>query len=177
MSGEHALAFRYLDREIFPARKTDKEAREPRHSVDLLVANNNDNMLGLAELKIRRDKPAYFALIQIMMLAAEFQSPAQRERVAKYYPGKGLTWPAEGPFTDLYIIVFDPPKTGKVFDPPKTGKGNYRDRSFRATSRISERLLKDAGFAQYIRRIAYLEASVENDAMLFKKCFAFGTGL
>jgi hypothetical protein len=166
VKGEEALAFRYIDREIFPGRTTADRARGPRRSLDLLLANDHDRMPVLAELKIGGDKPAYFALIQVLMLAAEFQSPAQRARLLTHERGKDLSWAPEGPFADVYIIAVAPPKTGR-----------YRERSFNATKRISDRLMVDAGFARYIRRIAYLEASVENCAMVFEKRFAFGPGI
>jgi hypothetical protein len=160
-----ALAFRYLDREIFPGRTTGA-ARVRRHSLDLLLANSQDDLPVFAELKIRGDRSAYFALVQILMLAAEFQSPAQRERLRKYYSGSGLNWVKEGPFADVYVIAYAPPKTGR-----------YRERSFDASKKISEHLMAEARFTRYIRRIAYLEASVENRVMLFEKRFAFGLGL
>jgi hypothetical protein len=163
---EAALSFRYIDREIFPGRTTDKEGRVPRRSLDLLLANSDDRTPIFAELKLGGDKLPYFALIQVLMLAAEFQSAAQRARVLRHEWGKDLTWPAEGPFADVYIIAFAPPPTG-----------TYRERSFNATRRISESLAANADFTRYIRRIAYLEASLENGAMVFAKRFAFGPGL
>jgi hypothetical protein len=158
---EKALSFRYIDREIFPGRTTGEE-RVDRRSLDLLLVN--DRMPVLAEVKIRGDRLPYFALTQVLMLAAEFQSPGQRDRLREHY--HDLTWPSGGPFADLYIIAYDPPKTGK-----------YRKRSFDASKKISERLVADTDFAGYIRRIAYLEASVENGVMAFAKGFAFGSGL
>ena len=166
VNGEDALAFRYVDREIFPGRTTDAGVDGPRRSLDLLLANSHDHVPVFAELKIRGDKLPYFALIQVLMLAAEFQSAAQRARLLKHERGKDLGWPPEGPFADVYIIAFAPPKTGR-----------YRERSFDATERISECLVADAGFARYIRRIAYLEAAMEDGTMAFEKRFAFGPGV
>ena len=165
VEGAEALAFRYIDREIFPGRRTDKEDRGSRRSLDLLLANNDDNMPVFAELKIRGDKPTYFALIQVLMLAAEFQSVAQRERLRVTYQNRLASSP-EGPFADLYIIAYAAPKTGK-----------YRERSFDASKKITESLMKDAGVTNCIRRIAYLEASLKNGAMAFEKRFAFGFGV
>jgi hypothetical protein len=163
--GDDALAFRYVDREIFPGRRTDDEKGAPRRSLDLLLANSHDQMPVFAELKIRGDKPAYFALIQVLMLGAEFQSKDQRARLQeKHEWGKDLRWPEEGPFADLYLIAYQPPVRGK-----------YRESSFNATEKISRRLMKDPNFTRYIRRVAYLEARIENDAMAFDKRFAFGS--
>jgi hypothetical protein len=165
VKNEEALAFRYIDREIFPGR-TKGGVGGSRRSLDLLLANNRDHMPVLAELKIRGDKLAYFALIQVLMHAAEFQSPAQRARLLKHERGNHLSWSPDGPFADLYIIVFATPETGK-----------YRERCFNATKRISELLVADVGFARCVRRIAYLKAFVENGAMAFEKGFAFGPGV
>jgi hypothetical protein len=165
VKSDEALAFRYIDREIFPGRRTDNEERGSRRSLDLLLANSHDHMPVFAELKIRGDKPAYFALIQVLMLGAEFQSKDQRARLReKHEWGKHLGWPENGPFADLYLIAYKPPERGK-----------YRESSFNATEKISQSLMKDPSFARYIRRIAYLEAFIENDAMAFEKRFAFGS--
>jgi hypothetical protein len=165
VKGAEALDFRYIDREIFPARTTG-DARSSRRSLDLLLANSHDHMPVFAELKIARDKPTYFAFIQVLMLAAELQSPSQRDRLKAHPGGEDLEWPTEGPFADLYIIAFDPPQTGK-----------YRARSFDATKRISEQLVQEESFSQYIRRIAYLEASGDEGTLKFESRFAFGRGI
>ena len=167
VKGDEALAFRYIDREMFPGRTRRKEGRVARRSLDLLLANSHDQLPVFAELKRGRDRPAYFALVQVLMLAAEFQSAAQRRRLLKHEGAENLSWPPEGPFADVYIIAFDPPTRGK-----------YRKRSFHATKRISESLIADDSFARCIRRIAYLEAAVATSGeMAFTKHFAFGPGL
>lgn len=163
--GAEALDFRYIDREIFPAR-TRRDARTSRRSLDLLLANSHDHTPVLAELKIGRDKPTYFAFIQALMHAAELQSPSQRDRLKAHPGGQNFRWPTDGPFADLYIIGFDSPRTGK-----------YRERSFDATKRISERLVQEESISRYIRRIAYLEALADEGTMEFEKRFAFGQGV
>jgi hypothetical protein len=166
VKGAEALDFRYIDREISPARTTKKDARSARRSLDLLLVNAHDLIPVFAELKIRGDKPTYFAFIQVLMLAAELLSPSQRQRLTAHSGGQDFRWPEEGPFADIYIIAFDPPQTGK-----------YRERSYKATKKISERLVKDPSFSGYIRRIAYLEAtSTKDGTMEFEKHFAFGRG-
>lgn len=159
---EEALAFCYLDREIFPGRTTRAVRVSPR-KLDLLLANSGDRMPIFAELKIGSDKLAYSALVQLLMLAAEFQSPSQRERLRNHSKGY-LTWPPEGPFADLYIIAHNP------------SEGTYREPSIDATEKISEQLVADARLSRYIRRIAYLNA-INTGAMTFEKRFAFGSGL
>ena len=75
MDGYDALDFYYVDRELSPLRTANKDA--PRRSLDLLLANAHDQTPIFAELKIRGDKLAYFALIQVLMLALEFVVPAK----------------------------------------------------------------------------------------------------
>jgi hypothetical protein len=165
VKGEKALDFRYVDYEIFPAREIGTEEPEPRRSTDLLLANEQDRTPVVAELKIGGDKPAYFALVQALMLAAEFQSAGQRARLKKHYPSEKLNWEDEGPYVDIYLLVFEAPAT------------DNRQHSFQATKQISERLVENARFAQVVRRIAYLKGTVLNNSVAFEKIFAFGRGL
>jgi len=167
VKGDEKLSFTYVDREISPARtKGPKETRIARRSLDLLLANDHDRTPVLAELKIRDDKLAYFALVQVLMLAVELLSSPQRERLATHTPVGRITWPGEGPFADLYIIAFDPPASG-----------TYRQESFEATEQISKALLEYDEVSRYIRRIAYLEASPADGGLKFERRFAFGSGL
>ena len=170
VTGGELLAFRYVDREISPLRSkhTRREDRVARRSLDLLLANACDNTPIFAELKLRGDRPTYFALVQLLMLVAEFLPARQRERVAEFQPSAGnLAWPAAGPFADAYIVAFEPPATGK-----------YRQRSFDATARICEKLIARPDVSSIIRRIAYIEAT-DNGAggLAFTSKFAFGRGL
>lgn len=160
-----ALSFVYVDRELSPLRTTAPD-RVARRSLDLLLANSDDRTPVLAELKIRADKPAYFAFVQVLMLSAELLASSQRRRLKGHPPAEHLAWLDTGPFADLYLIAFDPPRTGK-----------YRARSFKATQEISKCLVADPAVSSYVRRIAYLEAVVVDGRLAFKDCFAFGPGL
>ena len=166
VENEPALTFRYVDREIFPGRTGVGKTSGPRRSLDLLLASAQDDLPVLAELKIRGDKPSYFALIQVLMLAVELQSPEQRSRLLKHQQGMNLRFPETGPFVDLYIIAFEPPTTGA-----------YRVQSYDATSTISKKLMEDALVTSYVRRIAYLEATLGGGELTFKKKFAYGAGM
>lgn len=165
VEGGEDLGFRYVDRELSPLRSTGP-CRAPRRSLDLLLANSNDRTPIFAELKIRRDRLAYFALVQALMLAVELLVPAQGARLAAHPPAKDLGWGEHGPFADVYIVAFDPP-----------GTGTYRERSLFATERIAERLVDYAEFSRFVRRIAYIDASSRNGALAFHKRFAFGQGV
>jgi hypothetical protein len=165
VEGGPALSFVYVDRELSPLRTTASD-RVARRSLDLLLANSDDRSPVLAELKIRADKPAYFAFVQVLMLAAELLVSGQRRRLKGHPPADNLAWSETGPFADLYLVAFEPPETGK-----------YRERSFKATQEISKRLVADPAVASYIRRIAYLEAVVDHGGLAFENRFAFGAKL
>jgi hypothetical protein len=134
--------------------------------LDLLLANTRDDLPVLAELKIENDRPTYFGLIQILMVASEFQSDAQRRRLKAHPGGETLRWPGGGPFVDLYIVGFS-----------ANMHGTYRQRSFDATEIISEKLLRNDAFSRHVRRIAYLEAALSAGGLTFEKRFAFGPGV
>jgi hypothetical protein len=162
---EH-LGFCLVDREIFPTRSTEGtvEARDPRRSLDLLLANTQDGTPIFAELKIRGDSLPYFALIQALMLATELLAPAQRDRLRAH--SEKLVWPSKPPYADIYLVVFEAPERGK-----------YRAESLQATAEISERLIRDPFVAQQIRRIAYLQATSDQQGGLeFARIFAVGEG-
>jgi hypothetical protein len=160
-----ALAFRYVDRELSPLRTTG-ENRPARRSLDLLLANADDGLPIYAELKIGADKPSYFALVQLLALAADFLPPSQRDRLQQHAGVSQLNSPDAGPYADLYIITLNAPTAGA-----------FRARSFSATRQISEKLIADRSFSAQIRRIAYLEAVPEDGALAFRTHFAYGDGL
>jgi hypothetical protein len=89
------------------------------------------------------------------VLAAELQSISQRERLSDRY---GLPVPTEGPFLDIYLLAFDPPKAGR-----------YREHAFIVTAKLSQKLPEYRRVSRHIRRIAYLEAFGEGTAMQCKR--------
>jgi hypothetical protein len=160
-----ALAFRYVDRELSPLR-TSGENQPARRSLDLLLANAADSLPIYAELKIGADKPSYFALVQLLALAADLLPASQRDRLHHHAGEPQLKSPEAGPYADLYIVTLNAPTTGA-----------FRSRSFSATRMISEKLIADRRFSAQIRRIAYLEAVPEGGTLAFHTLFAYGDGL
>jgi hypothetical protein len=149
------LAFRYVDREISPLRTTGS-GRSARRSLDLLLVNTTDGHPILAELKIAGDKPSYFALVQILALAADLVTQPQLQRLDTHYPGAGFVWPKSGPHVDLYVIAHATPITGK-----------YRPRLLDATREIITKLNADQKLTSSIRRIAYLTSAVKDGELTF----------
>jgi hypothetical protein len=165
VKGADHLNFEYIDREIFPTRTTvgTPETRQRRRSLDLLLANAHDRTPVFAELKIRRDRLPYFALVQALMLTSEFLATPQRDRLGAHTPT--LVWPASRPFADIYVIAYEAP-----------GRGKYRERSLEATEKICERLMSDGYVPQQVRRLVYLKASSGAESLEFERVFAFGQG-
>lgn len=160
VAGCDELGFAFVDREIFPARSTE-EIRMDERQLDLLLAAS-DGLPIVAELKIRKDKPAYYALVQVLMHASELVSRSQRDRLARCYPAAGFRWPEQGPLIDVYLIGYEADESG-----------TYRGDSFAATERISEKLMADRRFRAVVRRIAYLNASLPGDALEFERRFEY----
>jgi hypothetical protein len=166
VAGADDLAFRYIDREIFPLRQTTPGGPRPTaRKLDLLLVSQ-DGLPIIGELKIREDRATYFAFIQSLMYAVELSSSSQRARMVKYYEGKGFRWRNREPFGDIYIIAFEP---------PKAADDTNRARSFEATSRLAESLVEQPQFNALIRRVVYLEASVGPDGFVFEPRFRFGS--
>lgn len=161
---DDALDFHYVDRELSPLR-TEK-TNIPRRSLDLVLANAHDRTPIFAELKIRTDKLAYVAFIQVLMLAVELIVPANGQRFRAHPLAQGVAWPQVGPFADLYLIAFEPPAAGM-----------YREPSLQATEDIARQLVEHSLVSQYLRRIAYLEAFADGDLSTFTCRFAFGSGV
>jgi hypothetical protein len=162
VEGAPKLSFRYVAREVFPLRQTVAGGPRPsRRSLDLLLASD-DGLPIACELKIRDDTPTYPALIQALMYAIELSSESQRARLDEHYPAT-FKWPVDGPFIDVYLIAFEPPE-----------RGRFRSRFHEATKTISAKLVEDARCSSVIRRIAYLEATVEVNQLAVRKGFAFG---
>jgi hypothetical protein len=164
VAGVTELDFFYLDREIFPLRSKGSP-RQPRRSLDLLLANASDRRPIVAELKIRGDRPTYYAFIQLLMLTSALYAPPQLQRLHKHKASANLIWDEDGPIGDMYLIAYEPPARGK-----------FRERSFEATKEISKRLVGESEVGRVVRRIVYLEASATNGALAFEVKFAFGIG-
>jgi hypothetical protein len=162
VSNEDNLSFRFVAREVFPLRQTEKEgARPERRWLDLLLISDDGYPIA-GELKIRGDSLTYFAFVQALMYAAELSSASQLRRLAQHYDTAGFREATQGPVIDIYLIAFEPPTTG-----------DYREPSFKATKKIIEQMVQDERFTSVVRRTAYLEAAVADDRLLFERRFVF----
>jgi hypothetical protein len=75
------LNFSFVDRELVPTRTTHErffENGEPANCfrrLDWLLANAQDRLPIIAEVKVRNDKNPFSALVQLLMYAAELVTP------------------------------------------------------------------------------------------------------
>ena len=155
------LSFAYVDREIFPGR-TKGVARMRKRTADLLLVNVEDRLPIVGEVKIRSDRPTYFAFVQALMHAAELVSETQRRRLEREYNEARFAWPGDGPFIDVYLIAYEPPE-----------RGEFRGRSTEATERMAEKMMASPKVTRWLRRVAYLEARARDDQLEFEAAFVF----
>jgi hypothetical protein len=160
VADEPRLNMSYVDYEIFPSRTTE-EGRIPRRSMDLLLANVGDGAPVATELKIRRDKNAFYALVQGLALAAELTSPTQRERLRSLY--ESLSVPTVGPFIDVCVIAF------------RAHEGTYLERLLGASESIAKSLMQIPVVANHVRRIVYLSAA-PTESLSLNTTFVAGEG-
>ena len=105
----------------------------------------------IAEVKIGNDMNPFYALVQLLMYAAELVTLNQAKRLLRHYEHlkvSGIAGPGEDdlPSVDLYLILCKYDWHNQV-----------RNELFEATERICERLMKEQAVASHIRRIACLE--------------------
>ncbi|MFN4260914.1 MAG: hypothetical protein ACK4RK_16590 [Gemmataceae bacterium] len=170
------LDFVFVDRELVPARTTGNaffENDDPSIRVrrlDWLLANAHDQLPGIAEVKVGNDKNPFYALVQLLMYAAELVTPAQLSRLRRHYPDRfklpdsaGGGTDAQGPVMDLYIVISN-------YNP----RSDLRQEILETTSQLAQRLVVEKGVSRYIRKIACLDVTLEKDKQLrFTKVFEY----
>lgn len=155
------LSFGFVDREIVPARTTgnaafeDDERSTRVRRLDWLLAGTRDRLPIIAEVKVGGDKDPFYALIQLLMYAAELATPAQRARLERHYPGR-FAFPAaageadeSGPVLDVYIVL-------SGYNP----RSGVRQQILETTNQLCRRLVAEPGVARYVRRIACLDVGL-----------------
>jgi hypothetical protein len=115
---------------------TTREAVLP----DLLLAHP-DGFPILAEVKVKNDANAVYALVQVLAAAAHLVTPSQRIRLGAQY--NRLKVP-DGPCLDLFVLLHDPPQSGTA---PRLAE---------AARQLAGELLEDAAVAKHIRCIRFL---------------------
>lgn len=173
VEGAPGLSFRYVDREIVPARTTGGalyENGEPATAgkrLDWLLANLRDKTPILAEVKIGDDRNPFYALIQLLMYAAELVTLSQRQRLNRCYPDK-FAMPdgvdgEDGRRVDLYIVLAD-----------YNGASAVRASLLDEVQGICEQLSAQGVFRQHVRNLACIEADFTPPGQVrWRRRFAF----
>ncbi|REJ91808.1 MAG: hypothetical protein DWQ35_13980 [Planctomycetota bacterium] len=180
VTNDPTLQFRYVDREIVPARTTggvQYDNGDPATSgrrLDMLLTDTTARTPILAEVKVGNDKNPFFALMQLLMYAAEFATPHQYERLREHYPEQFCPASVEYeigeetngvPLMDLYIVL-----SAYNFRSP------VRADLLEMTDSICSRLVELPGIGRHIRRFTCLEAKQPNVGGLeFEKLFCHST--
>jgi hypothetical protein len=111
-----SLGLTYVDRELVPLRTsahggaTSARSRRSRR-LDLLLAAS-DGAPVISEIKAQTDQHPFYALVQLLMLAAQLATPYQRDRLSKHYPAISRT---DGPLELCLVLAgneryfFEPP--------------------------------------------------------------------
>jgi len=147
--GEPNLDFRYVERELVPARTTaaaeysNGQAKGKFIRFDLLLAAE---LPILCELKLRHDNSsAFYALVQLLTSMSELATESQRERLWRYY-SPDLPDPRFARF-DLYLMFH-----GFNFN------SKPKSEILGLTGRLAEELLLFSEISTHVRRIVMLDS-------------------
>lgn len=166
------LSFTYVDREIIPTRTTggarfsDGRKAKTGKRLDWLLANLADRRPIIAELKVDDDKNPFYALVQMLMYAAELVTRNQAKRLTRHYeqlliPGIDGQGDDDLPSVDLYYILCN-----------YNWRSQVRSELFETTERICECIMEERAVNSHVRRIACLEAKLNEQGQLsFHKLF------
>ncbi len=167
------LDFCFVERELVPARTTGNavfENDEPSIRVrrlDWLLANAQDRLPIITELKVGNDKNPFYALMQVLMYAAELATPNQLTRLQRHYPDRfsipASDGTAHGPVLDAYIVLSN-----------YNSRSGIRQEILETTNQLCQRLVGEKAISKYIRRIACLDVTLEEGRKLrFTKLFSY----
>ena len=163
-----SLNFRYVNRELVPARTTrlaeysDGTSKRAFIRSDFLLASD---VTILSELKLNTDETAFYALIQLLASACELATNHQRRRLSRYYhkdhkDHKALPLPITR--FDLYILFHNYNERSKP-----------RNRILERTGELAKEILSFRSVSDQIRRIAALDSYLSDDGKLvFKRLFS-----
>jgi hypothetical protein len=157
------LSYGYVDRELWPARTTGgvpfTDGRSARQAprLDLLLVDADERTPVVTEVKVRGDQHPFYALIQLLMLAAQVVTEPQQERLREWYPGR--FGDGDGRI-DLCMLLA-----------ANVDRGRYRPRLFEIADELSGRLLDRDEVGPRVRRIACLDVRLEHDRLVFERRF------
>lgn len=160
VSSSPRLDFSFVDFEISPIRTTRSEfetgdpGRRGRGGLDLLLANRDDQLPIVGEVKADTDRNPFLGLIQSLTYAVELSTVPQRDRLARHYPGR-FTLIESGPWVDIYLFLLRYPAD------------DDSQHFLTLTDQIAERIVSaDSPVATIVRRIVGLHCPMTPDCPL-----------
>jgi hypothetical protein len=168
------IGLRYLDRELVPLRtaggdkETSAKSRASRRLDLLLVADDGTPVI--TEVKAKADQNPFYALVQLLMLAAQLSTLHQRVRLNNCYAELRQS---AGP-ADLCLIVAA--NLRYLYEPPdgwKARRPKFRPALALEAERLSTELLTETQLERYLRRITWLDASIVEGRLTFTRLRAF----
>ena len=171
VANDPELNFNYVDREIVPTRNTGGAEFGDGGSgkrLDWLLANQQDRRPIIAEVKVSNDMNPFYALVQMLMYAAELVTRDQARRLLRHYellriPELDGPGDEDLPSVDLYLVLCN-----------YNWRNQVRSELFEVTERLCERLMEQPAITSHIRRIACLDARLDDQRHLrFQKLFHY----
>lgn len=149
----------YVDYEIAPARTTDHAVFSDRGTwrsgvfVDLLLANRADCTPIVGELKIRRDKDPFTALVQVLACAAHLATPSQIKRLKEHLP-LGHALRSDPPVVDGCLLLF------RFLETPQPHLQQLDERA----EQLAAALMKYPQISDRLRRLACIDLELVGGA-------------
>lgn len=149
------------DAAVFDApQEGDEPDADPRPAgrairADLLMANATDRTPVLGEVKVRRDKDPYAALIQLLSYIAHLSTPSQYARLRKHIEKAGFPQ-TDVPRFDGYLLLTDFGAT------PNT----WLKKLMTQTEILAAALLEQPEITRHIRRLVFLDLTLASSGTL-----------
>jgi len=153
VEGGPKLSFRYLDREIVIAhakpRPNPSNPKQASLRVDLILGNETTRAPILCEVKVKNDRNAFYALIQLLTHASYGVTPSQRERLVLYGSQRDFILkqaiPGRPATIDLYVMFVDQPSD------------EWHQKILMKSIALSRKLMSDERVRSRIGKIAWIE--------------------
>ncbi len=166
VAGNADLSFRYVAREVVASRMTggarfeDGSPSTGAMKADLLLVNVDGTPI-VCEAKVStevgNDKDPFFALLQGLTLAALLSTPRQRERLEKHYPEARFGGDGR---VDVFVLLYKP---------KLEANSTYQVCLYDAARRLAGAAAPQASLAKSVRRIAFVEARLDEAGQLVLK--------
>lgn len=162
--GEPPRTFTYVDFEVQPALTTPpppaERGRPPTStepgaravSIDLLL-RAEDGAPVVAEVKVKEDRDAFYALIQALAAAAQLVTPSQRERLREQYPELDSSAAVE-----VWLVIV-----------PRTSAGQHHQHLLAQARRLAAGLSDQKAMAPFVRRIAFVDVTSDEGRLSFTR--------